>query len=57
MVKLMMDNRRVFGPNASGMDVTGSGGPLRSSLDHLLLKPYHLRGNTHGICIDADVCF
>lgn len=36
----------VFGFGVSGVDRTGYGVPLCSPLDHLLLEPFHLKGNT-----------
>lgn len=45
---------KVFGLCASRVDGAGSGSPLCSSPDHLLLEPLHLqKGNTRGTCTDV----
>lgn len=46
-VRLTMGSRKVLAPNASGIDATSSGDPLCSSLNHLLLEPFHLKKKEH----------
>lgn len=40
---LRMCSGMAFGFCVSGVDVTDSGVPLCSSVDHLLLEPFHLK--------------
>lgn len=50
--RLRMSSGKVFGLCVNGVHMTGSGVPLCSSLDHLLLKPFHLKKNTQGTDVE-----
>lgn len=50
----MVRSREELSPHGDRRDMTGSGDPLYSSLDHLLLEPFHLKRN---ICTDVYVYF